>query len=388
MSMLKLNKNINLHDQNGFAAIIVAFVIIIVLSLTTLGFVSLMRNNQQLALNKQLSDQAYYAAESGINDAAQAYNAGYSLPKEVCPLNAANVDTNQPGYKYLLNPDVNTSTNTSVTCLLMNPSPQSIFYTVSANQPSVVEMQGCTVNASADPTAACGSGTAATVNTINISFKDQVNDSVPAPGLTPGCTSFSSDPTWQYQNLLRIELVPLSYSGAITRSALISNAYTAYLCPDGTAASGTNYPVAGNTGVNSGQILDTHCTVAPGATGPNPSHLCSASLDVSAFNDSTYFIIMRGIYSNPINATITLNGTGGQLNIGDAQMLVDSTGKAQSVLKRIQARVPLTNEYSTPNAVVQGEICKQLLLAPTTQYSYNNSNDLSPCNNTFRSQLP
>jgi Tfp pilus assembly protein PilX len=108
-------KRINIDNESGFASLVVASVLIVVLSLMTVGFAQLMRSNQTSALNKQLSDQAYYAAESGINDAAQAYNAGYSLSKTACGANtdtsisdSTGVDTNLPGYQYIVNPSINT----------------------------------------------------------------------------------------------------------------------------------------------------------------------------------------------------------------------------------------------------------------------------------------
>ena len=77
-----LMKACNHHDQpdqRGFAAIVVALVLILVLSLLTIGFAELMRHEQRSALDKQLSSQAYYAAESGVNDAVSA--AASNLPR-------------------------------------------------------------------------------------------------------------------------------------------------------------------------------------------------------------------------------------------------------------------------------------------------------------------
>jgi hypothetical protein len=251
-------------------------------------------------------------------------------------------------------------------------------------------MQGCTTVQSDDPTQACGEGTAANANDINISWQDIVSGSAPAPGLASStCSSLGSETSWNAQNMLRIELVPLSSSGTITRADLINDSYTAYLCPDGTSG-GATYAVSGNTGVDSGQILSSSCTVAPGASGTNPPHLCSVHLNVGPLNDSTYFLIMRGIYNNPVQATATMTGSTGLLNIGDAQMLVDSTGQAQNILKRVQARIPESNEYNLPNAAVQGEVCKQIEIGPTTEYAPNESTDDSPCStgvNSIRSAI-
>ena len=59
-------------DQKGMAAILITLIMMIVISLIVLGFAQITRHDQQQALDKQLSTEAFYAAESGINDAINA----------------------------------------------------------------------------------------------------------------------------------------------------------------------------------------------------------------------------------------------------------------------------------------------------------------------------
>lgn len=368
MLMLKLKDN-----EDGFAALVIALVLIVVLSLTTIGFIQLMSSNEQTALSKQLSSQAYYAAESGINDAEQAYAAGYTIPKAQC--NNSNVVNTEAGFQYLETPDVNSSTNTGVTCLLMNPTPSSLIYgAITSSQPTVVEMQGCSTGASASASSACGYGSGVNAGTINITWQD-ANDT---NGLTSSCSSLypqaGGSQNWTKQNILRIDLIPVSGS-VLNRQSLIGSAYTAYLCPDNTSG-GASVNVAAQLGTNSGQILDSACTPVSGSGAP---YNCTTKLNVAGLNNSTYFLIMRAIYSNNIQATITMQDSStNTLDIGDAQLLVDSTGKSQNVLKRIQVRIPETDEYDMPEAVIQGQVCKQLGLLPSNAL-IGSSTDSSPC---------
>jgi hypothetical protein len=54
-----------------------------------------------------------------------------------------------------------------------------------------------------------------------------------------------------------------------------------------------------------------------------------------------------------------------QLNISGAQTLIDSTGKAQDVLRRIQVRVSTHDSYDIPSGTAAaGSICKQISVAP------------------------
>src|ERR1019366_6721948 len=116
------------RNEQGFASLIIAITLVIVLSLLTVGFAQLMRNEQNQVTNRQLNSQAYYAAESGINDAARALNAGYVQDKKYCGPSTDNPAT-VPGAKYLKDQKINgSSTSTEWTCLLINPAPTSLEY--------------------------------------------------------------------------------------------------------------------------------------------------------------------------------------------------------------------------------------------------------------------
>lgn len=54
-------------NQNGAAALLLAMFFVILITLVTIGFATLVRRDQRATLDKTLSKQAQYAAESGIN---------------------------------------------------------------------------------------------------------------------------------------------------------------------------------------------------------------------------------------------------------------------------------------------------------------------------------
>src|SRR5579884_551043 len=140
-------------NQAGFAAIVIALVIILVLSLITVGFGQLMQHELRAAADRQLSSQAYYAAETGINDATAAINSGYSAAKTTCGIDAGSpggVDLTQSGYKYLMDNTVGNSTNASYPCLLINPTPPTLQYgNISTVNPEVFEFEA--VDSSGNP---------------------------------------------------------------------------------------------------------------------------------------------------------------------------------------------------------------------------------------------
>jgi hypothetical protein len=349
------NKNIR-SNESGFAALIIALVLVIVLSLVTVGFAELMNNNQQQATNKQLASQAYYAAETGVNDAATAIEAGYQDAKTTC--GTTGVVANEPGSQYLdntANTKVGSSGTVSYPCLLINPTPPGAEYgSIPANNPTVVEMEG--VNSSDAPQV---------VNSITVSW-EATNGTANFLPVNNTCSSLSTSAAWPASTgMLKFTLIPINN---LTRSALINEEYVAYLCPTGGNGTITNSVYsAADIGANAGVTLDGQC--ADQASTESEPDYCNVSVSgLNIMDATTYIMELQSIYS-PVQAYLNeWSGTpsGIPLDTGQAQTLIDSTGEADGILKRIQVRLPDHNNYPEPVAAVQsmGNLCKQLALIP------------------------
>src|SRR5512146_1449289 len=109
-------------DEEGFASIVITLVLIIILALVTIGFAQLARREQRDALNKQLAGQAYYAAESGVNDTVKnlAAIAVANPPDDQC------LDTTNPNFP--LNPQIDQTRGVSYSCILVNMKPPNLLY--------------------------------------------------------------------------------------------------------------------------------------------------------------------------------------------------------------------------------------------------------------------
>lgn len=355
------------RNQRGFASIIIALVLILVLSLITVGFAELMRREQRSALDKQLNSQAYYAAESGINQAVTAINAGYFNTNLAGKTSCGPIS----GDPYFSTNTVGASTGSSYPCLLINPTPPNLQYgSIGTTENKVVEFQAVDPNNLSQPAA---------VNTIEISWQDANGGTSFAPA-SNNCTSLypaaGGATNWTYTGILRAELIPLNNVGGgngLDRTDLINNALTAYLCPDKTSSNtSANYDNVStdsshNTGSSSGIILNGSCSAS------GKPRFCNATITnlngANSLKEATFFLVLRSVYS-PTAVTVTVcsqNCTSNDiLNISGAQVLVDSTGKAQDVLRRIQVRVPVHNGYSIPSGsqAIQS-LCKQLQLTPS-----------------------
>lgn len=348
-------------DQRGFAAILVAMILILILSLLTVGFAQLMRREQRSALDKQLSSQAYYAAESGVNDATAAINSGFGVAKQSCaPFTAAqisgisDVTSRAAAQQYLTNNTVGSNTSASYPCLLIDPTPPNLQYgSIDTTSSKVIELAGVD-----------SSGASAVVKTVELSWEDANGNNTFAPGCNTFYPASGSGSTWTYTGLLRAELVPIN---SLNRSGLTGNAYNAFLCPDTGTPTSSDYTA--NKGNNGGVIVHGHCTNAVPTT-TAPRHCNAQITGLGGLNQTTFFLILRSIY-NPTAVTVTVYGgtgsvtTGNLLSISGAQTLVDSTGKAQDVLRRVQVRIPVHNNYNSPNgSAAIASLCKQLQLTP------------------------
>ena len=107
----------NRLNEEGIVSIVVTLIIMIVLTLIVTGFAQLARREQREALDRQLSAQASYAAESGINalKAALPYISATSRTDCNEPISVGSGKPNP-----FDDQNKKLSDNTSYTCLLFN----------------------------------------------------------------------------------------------------------------------------------------------------------------------------------------------------------------------------------------------------------------------------
>ncbi len=351
------------RNQNGLAAIIVATVIMIILSLITLGFARLMRREQRQALDRSLSSQAFYAAESAVNDAVR------RVQDEVSPYIADKTSCNQDSATFT--GAVDGSIGSSYTCLLIDQSPPSLEYT-----------QG-SIATSSSKIIPIREETGKLINQMRIAWED--------PGLTTTTAGLSTTPTftcpatvslpaftaWDSKTpgMLRLDIIP---ADALDRASLTSKTISMYLYPTDvscvTGQSVINYSTqAGDA--NKGQIIKVHCTA-----GKSPRDCELKLVFDGASPNSLYYIRVRSVYRSSdmtvrIYEGVDTSEAAVQSSIKGAQIQIDATGKVNDVLRRIQVRVPVKKSYPIPEFVLQStdSICKKIEVAPAPANIVNNS---------------
>lgn len=318
-------------DESGLAAIVVTIFVMIVLSLIVIAFSQVARREQRQSLDRQLSTQAFYAAEAGINNAVNGIRTGNvsfaSLDRTTCAgSSGANLDT---------------SNNTSYTCVLYDKAPKSLIYgNVDINNGLVFSLQN------------------ENNNMTSVTFEwNGINTS--GSYATCPSTAYSSFPQTANYNcpagIIRLMLIPANTS-TLSRDALVNNSMTVFLRPSSNAPS----PTLGTTpyqGHVSG--ADSQANVIP-ASCDAATNKCKAT--ITGLPLTSMYAYLRSAYV-PNSVTVTgKDNAGNDVRMTNAQIKIDSTGKASDVLRRVQVRVPLYENYQLPGFSIESlnAICKQV----------------------------
>lgn len=325
------------HSEQGMVAIMTTMVLMIVISLIVLGFAQISRRNQRESLDRQLSTQAFYAAETGVNDVRELIQTAVANGTAVAEKNGC-TDAGVGGFYSSLNPDIDTSRGVKYSCLLVDPTPSVLRYrnvnTTSTIIP-VIRADG------------------SSVNRIQLDWQSLIPGATTAgcPTSVPAAAGngvFQATGAWTCAyGVLRFDLVP---TGSNRNADQLRNAtMTTFAVP---FASGgvLTIPYSAST-ANTNNVRGVRCT----ATG--------CSLEISGLTENSYHMRVTSLYREVALQVCAEDATGACRDLQGAQAVIDSTGKAQDVLRRIQVNVPLRgtskNELSDFALQTNDSICKR-----------------------------
>jgi len=349
-------------QQKGFVSIIVASILMILLTLITIGLSRIMQREQRQSLDRQLSTQAFYAAETGVND-VQAKIQSKTLAieeKKDCdvtnwPTDGANgvVDPSNPSIAY--------------TCLIYDSTPSSLEFnngSIKTQESRIFPVQ---------------SKNGGNINSIKFEWSGSggVNkiQGANCTGTTPlAPANIGSVP------ILRIDLMRLPTTGSIVRQDLIDQTVTTYLYPHSELDACGNIKgdlslYAGDLGggqTKNGQLVNVDCR---GAVNYGCSFEYTDMAGVGSLPPSNrYFVRLKSIYNDAdVRVTSTATAAGVDFEFVGAQTVVDSTGIANDVLRRMKVYLSNSSSYPVPEFVFQSAdgVCKQLNVAPGNVVSNN-----------------
>lgn len=346
------------QNEQGFASIVIALVLIIVLALLTVGFAQLARREQQNALDKQLATQANYAAETGYNDAYNDIKSGAINTNNAsdthCMNKVGSLPSELPATALTAHPTINSNNGVSYTCLL-----------VSINTTNL-ELGGTQPGTGKHATF----GTSAPLSTITINWgSDDGHNAFPSSYSNVKFPILSkwNNGTTGYPPIIQFSLTPTS---SLDADALIANTFNTYLYPSSHAPDGSTLTLDANNnvdvtkGLNQMQVVDGSCS----GSGTYPCHVT-----LSGLGDQAYVMHILDYYDTS-NVLITGDDSSGGPVTFTGEPSIDVTGKAQGVLKRLQYRVFTNggNEGADDNAILPNgaieaqNLCKRIKAAPPT----------------------
>jgi Tfp pilus assembly protein PilX len=371
------------NDERGFASLVIALVLIVVLGLLTVGFAQLARREQQNSLDKQLASQAYDAAESGVNDAYHDITtvdpASTVSPGPLCPapentyyINPCNVPvspdtclttTNMPSLSDSGadsgNQTINQTNGVSYTCLMVNLTPPNLVYNNVAPDTYVNTVFTTTNN---------GGGT----------LKDLVFQWTSGDGKTAipaSSDNLTPDSNWNSPAILEVSITPLPSSGFLDRTSLINSTFTTFLYP-ANADAGFSYQPNGTDPGAQGQIQNSNCSATPGT--------CTATVTglnfLGAKPGESFLLHILDYYDESQNITVNASDQSGSSLNFTGQDQIDVTGKARNVLKRIQEVVQPNGMSDLPSFALEGQnICKRFSTDPSITTPDTSVPGLSTC---------
>jgi Tfp pilus assembly protein PilX len=340
-----MKKNSIIKNQQGIVSLIICLIMIIVVSLIAVGFIQLSSNEQKSALNNQLSQQAYYAADSGINGVLQTIKSTGTVSSQSNCTNAYNLSANS----------VLSNNYASHPCITVDATPSSLKYSINVGTSQVVP-----IIYDAIPTS--------DLSTINFSWNEAgysqsnlVYSSSTCP--TSSIPSYSDDTC--VASALQVDIEPTNAANLNTEAQRIY-----YLFPKHISANPPQQPVnrIDISQVSSG-IVNVNCA---------DTFACLTSF--TGLNSPGYYIKVMPIYGTKTILTVTATAGLTNVPLSGAQAVVVSTGKAQNVLQSLEAIIDLSGTNPTaPGFAIQSQnsICADQQGGGSQPTSVNNS----ACNN-------
>lgn len=318
-------------NQSGIVSLVITVILMVVITLVVLSFAKISRREQRNALDRQLSTQAFYAAESGVNDARNALESWSDTDARFADDYMTECDsTDTDSFAHTTNGNIPQGTplagsgQAAYTCVFVDASPVRLIYSVSDDQ-HVIPLRNKSGGA---------------LNTLELYW-----DNGTSGGFTDCQPPSAGNPLTWYTDcdapILRIELVDASNAAGLTTSK------TFFVYPSINQSDALDF-VTSQTG---------QTARAPCAPAPNRPNRCF--VQITGMNSDRYYARVSGLYL-PLALTITANN--GTSELVGAQSLIDVTGRASDVERRIQVRVKLgdqSNNLPLFGVAATDKICKR-----------------------------
>lgn len=381
------------ESQQGFVSLFTVVFFMILISVITIGFLRIMTIEQQQALDNDLTASALAAAESGIEDAKRVILKYFSMPSGAQKVALGAALTSTACNALLNDPTANglgvsgtgsvngqSSLNQYYTCLSVNLISPNYISSSTAGKSDYIPLH-TENNVAFDQVKISWDLISANVGTDGDGRPSNYASSTLFPKVTGDAQSWS---TKNYPAFIRAELYGYP-NGTFTRTNMTDRMRSAFLVPS-LVGTTENTPIAMDVADPLPHQFDQaksavqaiQCKNTP-ATVPVGTYACSATLALPSDptlrgNNNNYYLRLTPLYgSTHYEVELKDSSTGNTINFSGVQPIVDVTGRASDVFRRIQARVRIGATADLPefSAETAGDICKNMEVSDGSYFQPN-----------------
>ena len=347
-------QRLNGNDQQGFVSIIVSMVIITVITLITIGYATAMAREQRQSLNRQLNTQAYYAAESGVNETM----ADVSLLLKQSGLIPTQLNCQDVASTLVIRDNYGSDTGVSVPCVIINPNPLNIFF---QNQ-TTNNFKAKYFKIIASPN----------IDSIRISWSAANGAATTGSHLGSPSYPFPTLASWP-TNVGAINMMLVPFVANDSRDAIIAKTAHFKFIPTSTgSASSVSYAATANGATYTGTpgLTGANCSKVSSFATPPPQLDCSVAITGVPTSGELNFVISSLYRPNDIIIE-AFDSFGNVQPVSGVQVAIDVTAKSTDILRRINVRLPIQNDVTRPFPTFEAsaDICK--LIAYNSFYNIN-----------------
>lgn len=367
--------------QGGVASIFVVIFFTLLLGVVTVSFVQITNQDQRQALNNDLSQSAYDAAQAGIEDAKRTINEckddadcdlATKFQQDCKDTNATRGST--PEVRVSTQDEEENNFNQAYTCVNVTYNPPDYKNRLNAETTDFIPLK----TLSNFDTIRLSWGKA---DDAGISPQDAASTDVPyISNNTNEAKLPKSTAEWgngRIPALLRAQLIQVPKNNP-TLAQINDNNKVVFLYPQRTG--GANLLSLGSVSARSGtdSISPTNSSTPKKincAQKYNQDYICKdirlTGLD-SANND--YYLLITPLYANETQYKVELLGGGVPVPLDGIQPKIDATGRADDVFRRVETRVRFDNTshiMNYPSFDTADSLCKALSVGSLTSHYKN-----------------
>jgi Tfp pilus assembly protein PilX len=370
---MRIQQRLHKRESGAVSLFIVIFATLLI-TILTVSFIRLMLHDQQQATNNDLSQSAYDSALAGVEDAKRALiacqngsvqactgidsNACDSLTQAGVSKTSAVSGSNKETQIQTLQGDATTQLDQAYTCVKVTRKTDDYIGQLKSNASDLINLKGVS-----------------TFDTIKLQWFQYTDfeTTKPSAGRTlsyynSGAQALPKVVNWPQDSppVMRAQLIQYDAANGFKLSDFDdqptgSGAHTLFLYPMGPGSGIGSYSFIRDARSQASAPLPVTCVANLAAGG----YACSVTLTLPnpVTTAGAAYLRLSSLY-NGSHYSLSLANGNSLVQIDGQQPIVDSTGRANDIFRRVQSRVKLSSDFPYPDAAVDitGNLCKNFTI--------------------------